>query len=76
MNNENCVLKLVDEIILYYDRRSKQHQITYLYLHLLFLFIIKRKAFISRILEELQIVCVSLESAAVVLYLILIFQNP
>ena len=31
MNKENCALKLVDEIILYYDARSKKHQITYLY---------------------------------------------
>ena len=28
MNKENCALKLVDEIILYYDARSKKHQIT------------------------------------------------
>ena len=28
MNKENCGLKLVDEIILYYDARSKKHQIT------------------------------------------------
>ena len=27
MNKENCALKLVDEIILYYDARSKEHQI-------------------------------------------------
>jgi len=27
MNKENCALKLVDEIILYYDVRSKKHQI-------------------------------------------------
>jgi len=27
MNKENCALKLVDEIILYYDARSKKHQI-------------------------------------------------
>ena len=26
MNKENCALKLVDEIILYYDGRSKKHQ--------------------------------------------------
>jgi len=26
--NENCALKLFDEIILYYDARSKKHQIT------------------------------------------------
>ena len=26
MNEENCALKLVDEIILYYDARSKKHQ--------------------------------------------------
>jgi len=27
MNKENCALKLVEEIILYYDARSKKHQI-------------------------------------------------
>ena len=27
LNNENCALKLVDEIILYYDARSEKHQI-------------------------------------------------
>ena len=27
-NKENCALKLVDEIILYYDARSKKHQKT------------------------------------------------
>ena len=27
MNKENCALKLVDEIILYYDAWSKKHQI-------------------------------------------------
>jgi len=26
MNKENCALNLVDEIILYYDVRSKNHQ--------------------------------------------------
>ena len=26
MNKENCALKLVDEIILYYDALSKKHQ--------------------------------------------------
>ena len=26
MNKENCALKLVDEIILYYDARSEKHQ--------------------------------------------------
>ena len=26
MNKANCALKLVDEIILYYDARSKKHQ--------------------------------------------------
>jgi len=31
MNKENCALKLVDEIILYYDARSKKHQITLLH---------------------------------------------
>jgi len=30
MNKENCVLKFVDEIILYYDARSKKHQILFL----------------------------------------------
>ena len=28
MNKQNCALKLVDEITLYYDARSKKHQIT------------------------------------------------
>ena len=28
MNKENCALKLVNEIILYYDARSKKHQFT------------------------------------------------
>ena len=28
MNKENCALKLVDEIILYYDARSKKHQLS------------------------------------------------
>ena len=27
MNKENCALKLVDEIILYYDARSEKRQI-------------------------------------------------
>ena len=27
MNKENCALKLADEISLYYDARSKKHQI-------------------------------------------------
>ena len=27
MNKENCALNLVDEIILYYDARSKKHRI-------------------------------------------------
>ena len=27
VNKENCALRLVDEIILYYDARSKKHQI-------------------------------------------------
>ena len=26
MNKENCALKLVDELILYYDARAKKHQ--------------------------------------------------
>ena len=34
MNKENCSLKLVHEIILYYDARSKKHQITYRLSHL------------------------------------------
>ena len=29
MYKENCALKLGDEIILYYDARSKKHQIKY-----------------------------------------------
>ena len=29
MNKKNCALKLVDEIILHYDARSKKHQITF-----------------------------------------------
>ena len=29
MNEENCALKLVDEIILYYAARSKKHQKIY-----------------------------------------------
>ena len=28
MNKENCALKLVNEIILYYDALSKKHQIS------------------------------------------------
>ena len=28
MNKEKCALRLVDEVILYYDARSKKHQIT------------------------------------------------
>ena len=31
MNKENCALKLVNEIILYYDARSKKYQILDLY---------------------------------------------
>ena len=30
MNKENCALKLVDEIILYYDARSKKHKKNYI----------------------------------------------
>ena len=33
-NKENCTLKLVDEIILYYDARSKKHQILWVLLFL------------------------------------------
>ena len=32
MNKENCALKLVDEIILYYDARSQKHQKKYIYI--------------------------------------------
>ena len=32
MNKENCALKLVNEIILYYDARSKKHQLNKVYL--------------------------------------------
>ena len=33
INKENCALKLVDEIILYYDERSKKHkQIKYMFI--------------------------------------------
>ena len=31
MNKENCVLKLVDEIILYYDARSRKHRILFMW---------------------------------------------
>ena len=31
----NCALKLVEEIILYYDARSKKHQIVFYQVHLL-----------------------------------------
>ena len=31
MNKENCALKLVDEIILYYDARLKKHQKIFVY---------------------------------------------
>ena len=38
MNKENCALKLADEITLYYDARSKKHQITsvcvYIYIYI------------------------------------------
>ena len=34
MNKENCALKLVDEIILYYDALSKKHQITFYHISL------------------------------------------
>ena len=36
-NKENCALKLVDEIILYYDARSKKHQIKISGIHYFFL---------------------------------------
>jgi len=34
MNKENFALKLVDEIILYYDAQSKKHKITLKYVSL------------------------------------------
>ena len=33
-NKENCALKFVDEIILYYDARSKKHQILFITLYM------------------------------------------
>jgi len=45
------------------------------YMHLLVSFVIKRKIFMSRILEQFQM-CVVLESAAFAHYLIPIFKNP
>ena len=38
MNKENYALKLVDEIILYYDARSKKHQNTSFKLYYNFLY--------------------------------------
>ena len=35
MNKENCALKLVDEIILYYNARSKKHQNTTYFLNII-----------------------------------------
>ena len=29
VNKENCALKLVDELILYYDTRSKKHEMSF-----------------------------------------------
>ena len=40
MNKENCALKLVDEITLYYDARSKKHQIRYNSSHVLIMCLI------------------------------------
>jgi len=37
MNKENCALKLFDEIILYYNARSKKHKINKLRLSGLFI---------------------------------------
>jgi len=34
MNKENWALKLVDEVILYYDARSKKHQTVWIVLGL------------------------------------------
>ena len=34
-----CALKLVEEIILYYDARSKKHQITEIFSFIFFIFI-------------------------------------
>ena len=38
MNKENCALKLVDEIILYYDARSKKNIKKVVYVYLLILY--------------------------------------
>ena len=54
MNKENCALKLVDEIILYYDARSKKHQKSFnLFQH----------AVCSRRLNTLHHITVRLETA-------------
>ena len=51
---ENCALKLVDEIILYYDARSKKHQIDVSYLCIIFInyyymyFIVKTHSVLHR----------------------------
>ena len=48
MNKENCALKLVDEIILYYDARSKKHKknenksLQFLKLKITVLFLVQR----------------------------------
>ena len=35
MNEENCALKVVDEIILYYDARSKKNIKSYIHVFIL-----------------------------------------
>jgi len=42
MNKENCAIKLVDDIILYYDARSKKHQSTIFVLFFYILVYIER----------------------------------
>ena len=39
MNKENCALKLVDEIIIYYDARSRKHQIKVVYVSCVYVYI-------------------------------------
>ena len=47
MNKENCALKMVDEIILYYYARSKKHQITlYIYTYIyIYIYIVNHARF-------------------------------
>ena len=46
MNKENCALKLVDEIILYYDAPSKKHQM-YDGFNVLYVFVFIRFRFLQ-----------------------------